>query len=616
MATDDNKTCRIAARKYGNRFASLTDKISKSGLLVASALVLVFSLPALGQQGPESLLPEGFGDPAPPPTPVTARPAPNSSASPVGATSANSVAEHESETEEEDAEEPELAIRFDVPPSARQSLNDIGILSEASGGFPANSFGRVDGAFLNQILKRTTGPIASRWGTIMARRLLASRTMTPTGVNGADWTAERAWLLLRMGDSVVARNLVQQVDGADYTKRLHEVAMQAYLANGDLAGMCPISESGARLVNNGRWKMTRAICASLAGEQGNATALINQGRYQGWVRGVDYLLAEKAVGAGMNGRRSVKIEWENVEGMNPWRFGLSAAVGLEPPESLFAGTGRQIDGWRVQLPMFTPTIRVKYASNAAALGILSNRNMVDLYAQVLADPDAPDAARAQAENLGNAYTASGADAKVAAMTSLWTTAAAGADYQASLVMTARAAALITPDADHQAEADQLIASMLTAGLDRSAARWMNVVADGSLGWALLTLAAPGRVTAADYGSLDDFFGNDDSSDGHKSRLLLAGLSGLGRIESDARTDFASDLKINIARQTAWSKAISAAAERGEQGTVALMAIAALQAPSWSAVPASHLYYIVRSLRQVGLEAEARMIAAEAVTFAG
>ena len=615
MATDDNGTCRIVARRYGNRFASLTDKISKSGLLVASALVFVFSLPALGQQGPESLLPEGFGDPAPPPTPVTARPAPNNTASPVGATSANSVAEDEGATEEEDAEEPELAIRFDVPPSARQSLNDIGILSEASGGFPTNSFGRVDGAFLNQILKRTTGPIASRWGTIMARRLLASRTMTPAGVNGADWTAERAWLLLRMGDSVVARNLVQQVDGADYTKRLHEVAMQAYLANGDLAGMCPISESGARLVNNGRWKMTRAICASLAGEQGNATALINQGRYQGWVRGVDYLLAEKAVGAGMNGRRSVKIEWENVEGMNPWRFGLSAAVGLEPPESLFAGTGRQIDGWRVQLPMFTPTIRVKYAPNAAALGILSNRNMVDLYAQVLADPDAPDAARAQAENLGNAYTASDADAKVAAMTSLWTTAAAGADYQASLVMTARAAALITPDADHQAEVDQLIASMLTAGLDRSAARWMNIVADGSLGWALLTLAAPGRVTAADYSSLDDFFGNDDSSDGHKSRLLLAGLSGLGRIESDARADFASDLKINIARQTAWSKAISAAAERGEQGTVALMAMAALQAPSWSAVPANHLYYIVRSLRQVGLEAEARMIAAEAVTFA-
>jgi hypothetical protein len=97
--------------------------------------------------------------------------------------------------------------------------------------------------------------------------------------------------------------------------------------------------------------------------------------------------------------------------------------------------------------------------------------------------------------------------------------------------------------------------------------------------------------------------------------LLAGLSGLGRIEKDADTEFASNLKINISRQTAWSKAITAAAERGEQGTVALLAMAALQAPSWSLVPANHLYYIVRSLRQVGLEAEARMIAAEAVTFA-
>ncbi len=596
----------------------MTDKITKSGLLVASALVLVFSLPALGQQGPESLLPEGFGDPPPPPTPVTGRPTPAVPASPDGSISPASTTPADGEAaaaeDEEEEEEPELVIRFDVPPAARRSLGAVGIITEASGGFPADSFGALDGAFLSQVVDRTSGPIASRWGTIMARRLLASRTNTPEGINGADWTAERAWLLLRMGDSVVARNLVQQVDGGDYTKRLHEVAMQAYLANGDLAGLCPLTESGVRLVNNGRWKMTRAICASLAGEQGSATAFINQGRYQGWVRGVDYLLAEKAVGAGINGRRSVKIEWENVEGMNPWRFGLAAAVGLEPPAALFADTGRQVDGWRVQLPMFGPAIRAKYAPGAGALGILSNRDMVDLYAQVLDDADAPDAVRSQAESLGNAYTAAGANAKVAAMVSLWTAAAAGVDYQGSLVMTARAAALIAPNADHQAAADRLIASMLTAGLDRSAARWIDVVADGSLGWALVTLAAPGRVTAAEYGSLDDFYGNDGSPKGHKSALLLAGLSGLGRIETDARTEFASDLKINILQQTAWSKAITAAAERGEQGTVALMAIAGMQAPSWSLVPANHLYYIVRSLRQVGLEAEARMIAAEAVTF--
>lgn len=599
----------------------MTDKITKGGLLAAAAVVLAFALPALGQQGPESLLPEGFGDPAPsapnnPARPSSSTPpttkAGTSPANPASGDVSADAAADGAEEDEEDAQE--MVVRYDVPPAARRSLNAIGIISETSGGFPAASFGATNGAFLKQVVERTSGPIASRWGTIMARRLLASRTNTPVGVNGADWTAERAWLLLRMGDSVVARGLVQQVDAGNYTKRLHEVAMQTYLANGDLAGICPLTEGGVRLVNSGRWKMSRAICASLAGEQGSATGFINQGRYQGWVRGVDYLLTEKAVGAGINGRRSVKIEWDGVEGMNPWRFGLSAAVGLEPPERLFSNSGRQIDGWRAQLPMFTPAIRAKYAPGAAALGVFSNRDMVDLYAQVLDDPDAPDAMKMQAENLGNAYTASDDSGKVSAMASIWGAERTGADYLAALVMTARAAALIKPSSDHAGQADGLIASMLTAGLDRSAARWSNVVSGGSLGWALVTLGAPGRITLADYGDLDEFYSNDDSAEGHKSALLLAGLAGLGRIESGARTDFADDLKVNIARQTAWSKAITAAASRGEQGTVALMAVAGMQAPSWASVPAHHVYYIVRSLRQVGLEAEARMIAAEAVTL--
>ena len=247
----------------------MTDKITKGGLLAATAAILAFALPALGQQGPESLLPEGFGDPAPPAPTSPARPTPSntpstpstgtSSAKPVSGQAGTEAATDEAAAEEDEEDAQEMVIRYDVPPAARRSLNAIGIISEASGGFPAASFGSMDGVFLKQVVERTSGPIASRWGTIMARRLLASRTNTPEGVNGADWTAERAWLLLRMGDSVVARGLVQQVDAGNYTKRLHEVAMQTYLANGDLAGICPLTESGVRLVNSGRWKMSRAI---------------------------------------------------------------------------------------------------------------------------------------------------------------------------------------------------------------------------------------------------------------------------------------------------------------------------------------------------------------------
>jgi hypothetical protein len=594
-------------------------------LSIAGGLAIVFALPALGQQGPESLLPEGFGDPAPPLAPNSSRP-PASGPAPgipnvppvpsanVPAPGVDDTAEDDEGNADDDGEGEDLVIKYDIPPTARRSLKAVGIISETSGGFPAEAFGRTDGGFLKQVVARTTGPIASRWGTIMARRLLASRTNTPVGVNGADWTAERAWLLLRMGDSVVARQLVQSVDSGNYTKRLLQVSMQAFLANGDLSGLCPLTEGGVRLVNDGRWKMSRAICASLAGEQGSATAFINQGRYQGWVRGIDYRLTEKAVGAGIDGRRSVKIEWEGVEGMNPWRFGLATATGLEPPDRLFADSGRQMMGWRAQLPMFTPEARARYAPGAAALGVLSNRDMVDLYAQILENTDAPDAVRARAEELGSAYTESADAARISAMSAIWTGAATGADYHGALVMTARAAALIRPDDAHSGASDRLVASMMTAGLDRSAARWSGVVSGGSLGWALIAVGAPGSIAPVEYGSLDDFRGNDDSERAHKSALLLAGLAGLGRINNEDQGDFAGDLQVNISRQSAWSKAITSAAERGEQGSVALMAIAGLQAPDWSLVPAHHLYYIVRSLRQVGLDAEARMIAAEAVTF--
>lgn len=604
----------------------MKNKVIKAGLLAASAAGIIFALPAIGQQGPESLLPPGFGEPEPPPAtgrPPTSGPAiPGDPALPkmvpgtgqAGAVTATDEAdEGEVEDEEDEEEAAELVIRYDVPPAARRSLSEVGIISEASGGFPVAAFGVTQGSFLKQVLQRTDGPLASRWATIMARRLLASRTTTPSGVDGADWTAERAWLLLRMGNSVVARQLVQQVDAGRYSKRLHEVAMQAFLANGDLAGMCPLSESGVRMTGDAKWKMSQPICASLAGDQGNATALLNQSRNRGWMKGIDYRLTEKAVGAGINGRRSVKIEWEDVTAINSWRFGLSAATGVQPPDALFNGAGRQMSGWRAQLPMYGPAIRVNSAPEAAALGVLSNRHMVDLYAQVADDGDAPDAARARAEALALAYSAGNDGDRVAAMSGLWSGAAKGADHHAMLVLTGRAAALVAPSSSHNLAADRLIASMMTSGFDRSAATWANTVDEGSLGWALLAVGAP-AATSVSLGSLDDFYGNDDSQAGHKSALLLAGLAGMGRVDADVRSDFGQDLGVNITRQSNWSRAMKAAAERRESGTVALLALAGLQAADWTRVPANHLYHIVRSLRLVGLDAEARMIAAEAVTF--
>ncbi|MEY4869835.1 MAG: hypothetical protein RIS11_1029, partial [Pseudomonadota bacterium] len=591
----------------------------------AGLAALVYSLPVWGQQGPESLLPPGFNDPAPPPArapssapaaggqrPAAPSPATASDPAQGGAVTAATDDNADDKGDEEEAEDSEP--RYDVPPTARRSLKAVGLFTDAAGGFPANAYGVIDGKFLTQLVQRTNGPLASRWGTIMTRRLLASRTLTPRNINGADWTAERGWLLLRMGDAVVARQLIQQVDPDRYTKRLYQVAMPTFLANADLSGMCPLADAAAQRTGESTWKMAQPICASLAGEQGRATALLNQARARGWMKGTDYLLGEKAVGAGVQGRRSVKIEWENARGFTTWRHGIGQATGVEPPQRLYDEAGRHVSGWVAQLPTATLATRMRAVPEAAMLGILSNRAMVDMYSIAFEDPDVTGETRNRAELLRTAYAGETNAAKVEAMADIWGSAASDVERRSLLVLTARAAALVTPDEDHAGDADLLIASMLSAGFDKQAVRWASLVDTGSLGWGLLAAASPGWNGSVSSGELGDFQSNDDSADYRRSKFLLAALAGLGRVESATIADFSETLNANVRKENSWSRAIAAAADRGESGTVVLLVAAGLQGSGWSDVPAHHLYHIVRALRKVGLDGEARMIAAEAVSW--
>lgn len=604
-----------------------------------SLSALAISIPAISQDSPESLLPPGFGNPptapAPPPPPL---PPPPPSSTPSVQPSAPSAPSSSSSGGEQSApsrprrspssgssgignDDDDLLVedepaRYDVPPAARRSLARIGVITQKNGGFPVDAFGDTDGEILAQIITGTQGPLLSRWANIITRRLLASRTNSPDGIKPQTWVAERAWLLLRMGESVTARQLVQQVDAGNYNKRLYTVGMQAMLANADLSGMCPLANR-ARIVDEDAqtWKMAQPICASLAAEQANATAFLRRNSRNRTMVGVDYLLAEKAVGAGIDGRRQVKVEWDGVKDMNGWRFGLSHATGIEPPARLYERVGRHVDGWRAQLPMLPVETRVAASFNAAALGVISNRALVDLYAQALEDPDASSAVKDRAEDLALAFSAGSPSERVNAMTQLWGSANGARQEHAMLVLTARAAAAVPASGDLSENSDNLIRSMMTAGFDKSAASWIDVASEGSLGWGLLMVGSPGMEGEISYGQLDSFYDEDDSDGYIKSKMLLAGVAGLGRTNADIMAEFSEELEISLTRESNWTRAITAAAARGESGTVVLLTAAALQGKSWAKVEPRLLYHIVRALKQVGREAEARMIAAEAVSFA-
>ncbi|AMG75975.1 hypothetical protein [Sphingopyxis granuli] len=591
-----------------------------SGTALAAALVL----PAIAQ---ESLLPEGFGSPAetpaprPAPTPSTS-PAPTPSPRPVppaGTTVtpppvAPTIAAAESgDAATEDGTEEEVTsggLKYDLPPGARRLLTRIGPLTPETGGLAPDAFG-VRGQYAAAIMRATGGTLASRWGQILLRRALASAIDTPETINGADLAAERAALLLRMGESTTARRIVQSVDYDRATQRLVAVAQQTYLANADPAGLCAYVPAGLAHGDEQAWRLAAAICAGLSGEAGPAGWAIGRVRSSGKIANFDILLAERVLGATGAGRRSTTIEWDKVDRLTSWRFGMATATAVPIPDPLRASAPPQMRGWTVLAPMTDMPERVTAAPYAAARGVLSSDAYVSLLSAAAGEEEPSEALEEQTDRLRSAFRAANGADRYAAMQTLWSAGTGPAARYAAMVATARAAAGLPPVTDVGDDPWQLIGSMLTAGYDNNAMAWVPTVSVGSRAWGILAVGSPRPLNGTTAGAIGNFASDDDSAEGLRSKLLLAGLAGLGRIEEGQAASAASDLGISLSKQTRWTRAIEAAAQRREPGMVALLAAAGMQG-DWSKMPPYHLYHIVRALREVGLGSEARMIAAEAL----
>lgn len=508
--------------------------------------------------------------------------------------------------------------KYDIPPGSQRSLLQVGLIAEQDGGLPAMATVRVNGAFVVPLIERTRGPMVSRWGHILVRRALASRLATPVGMNGADWAAIRAEALLRLGEAETARAMVQQVDSGNYTPRLEDVALQSFIATADPVGICPIVGLTAAKRKGQEWDMVRAICTAFTGDGPPAMSQFDRMLNLGKGEKIDVLLAQKYAGSATANRRAVTIEWKDVTSITPWRYGLSLAVGIEPPATVMKDAGAGYALLAARAPMLALPSRAVASDVAAGRGVLSSAAMVDLYSQIFALTEAEnagegDATARLAETLRNAYAAQSESDRLSAIKSIWGDGRNPEQAYSRKVLTAYAAARIVPKEDLGDEAAGLIASMLTAGLDRNALQWAPFVEQGSHAWGILALAAPTRPRPVPAAALDSFLSDDGSNGNLRSKFLLAGLMGLGRVGQAEADTFAKELEVDMARSTRWTRAIDAAAGSGNQALVAFLVAYGMQGDSWQKMTPVHLFHIVRALQQVGLGAEARMIAAEAVS---
>jgi hypothetical protein len=630
------------------RFGASVLALGLAGAAIGGAGLAGF---AAAQGKPESLLPPGFDDPAPAPSPrpspaPTAAPGttPPSAATVPGVVSPQpgipidpstlppvpsitrgdlarlpSLDELENMSTEELDQLLGLKPKSDIPPGAQRALTRIGVLAVDEGGLPPAALANQSDALVRAVLAGTKGPLVSRWGHILLRRALASRMAAPLGMDPIEFAALRVRVLNRIGEYAVARAVVQDIDSANWSPGLTGEALTAYLASGDVTGACPaVRLQGSAAREDGEWQMWQAICNAYAGETALAASQLDRALFRGTAPRIDVLLARRFAGAAGRGQRAVQIEWQGVDELNPWRFGIATALGEPVPAPLLDGAlkgqgGAYYARSGALLPMLPASQRAAFAGRAAREGIMSADAMVDLYSEVYAEGGTSGDPQTHAAALREAYLATDPAARIAALRRLWEAGAAlgGGDGYGARVLTAYAAARIPASADHADAAGDLIAAMLTAGLDRNAARWANVVEDGSLGWALLALAAP-NVDSVGAGTVSSFISADSSAGQHKAAFLVAGLAGLGRLSESDAASLAGGLDVDLARQTRWSRAMARAGEVGNPALVVMLAGLGMQGTSWQQMTPLHLYHITRALTQVGLEAEARMIAAEAV----
>jgi hypothetical protein len=242
---------------------------------------------------------------------------------------------------------------------------------------------------------------------------------------------------------------------------------------------------------------------------------------------------------------------------------------------------------------------------------------MDLYSAIYDSTDPDDLPSTDAWQVRQAFVGKDADTRLAAIRRLLAIGKDGLEKEGARALAARAATLIQPDPKLAKDAPELISAMLAAGYDQAAARWIPAIArmddeNSDRCWAMVALAAP---DIADVGTsrLNGFIRRDKSKGQVRSALLVAGLAGLGRIDTNTANTLNRRYGLGLGRQSSWTRMIDAAAQRGQAGTVLVLTGTGFQTPRLDHVPAVHMYHAITALKRTGQDFTARMIAAEALS---
>lgn len=497
----------------------------------------------------------------------------------------------------------------------------VGALSRANGALPGDIWNRSDPAFLAAAFDRLPATYESPATMALARRVLLSGAEAPRGGDADAAARKRFEALGRMGAADELATMASGAGSAATDVAIAQYAAQAELARNQRAQAC----NRGRAANVGEQVppfllRLRAYCAAVGGDRAAADLALELARAQNaadaWYSGA------VAAAGGAPGARPPAARYDNSLAVQ-----LSIAGGLRPGPNPLANSSTLALVALARSEQAPQPQRAQAAALAFRRGVLSAAETRTILAatpaeitsalppiavalrriQPLPAGAAPEAVSAVAlENaraIADVLRQSTAYADFAAASSFFRADIAGlqsAPDAASAVLFARAA-LAAGDVQL---GQRLVASARQAGGDEAALAPLDA--------ALVALTGARN----DQGSMAmqrriDRAGAQHARAAARDVAILAALG--APLEGSVQTFLITNAPQGGARADSGSMlALASAVERGATGEGVLLAAAALGEGGPARLDAESVERIVRALRGLRMEDEARRIAAEAI----
>lgn len=532
------------------------------------------------------------------------------------------------------AGEPEISIgRLE-----EVGVDAFGLLAPGDGGLGPELWQGADGKRIIDLFARLPAGAPSPAMLTLARRLLLTSAPAPRAVaeEGA-FLAARAATLARLGAPADAARLIAALPTRAAMPRMRLVEADALFAAGAREQACALARAEIRTAPTLAWQKALAVCQALAGETEPARLSLTLVREQAGEDDAAYLaLAEQLLG-------------ERVDAGPSFTSGLEIAMTLAakaaPEAAAVAGLPPAAARALASDPDSPVETRLAAGERAARLGALAPDELAELYMlPAFADDELAAAAGSQADMpgpLGRAllFQASRAqqppDRRAALLDALW---AAGGEGPGFGVL-ARAAGVslltIAPDRGVAWFAPAAVRALVAAGRAETAQAWYLALAEvGALEpqalaaqkGALPVLAAAGigmgrqwepAMAGQWWRGLPE--GPDPGVRAETANRVLMLLDALGVRMGPEVWDLFAEAPARVVEEVpnlGIRYGMRDAAQAGRRGETVLYALISLGDGGAIGAGALSLGSVVRSLRAVGLEDDARALALEALIEVG